>query len=292
MALKKYVIKSKFKSVYYFLKNQNFSENYISNLRKKMGYIKVNGEITNMRHPLNYNDILEIEDSPNNKSTIMHCILPLNIVYEDRDYLLVYKESGIPCMPTKTHYNYNLAGAICYYMKDKSPNFVLRIINRLDKDTAGIIIVAKNSIAQKDIKNINKTYAAVCKGIIDKPIIIDKKIETISNNGINQIKRIISNIGKDAKTFVKPICSNKNINMSLIELELEHGRTHQIRIHLSSINHPLIGDEIYGEKSNYINHTALVCNKLTFFHPYKNKIIKIDIPYPNDFSNLINIIKN
>lgn len=292
MSLKKYTIEENYKSIYYFLKNQKFSENFITNLRKNMGFIKVNGEVTNIRKALKYGDILEIEDSPNKKTSIMHCILQLDIVYEDKDYLLVYKESNLSCMPTKAHYDLNLAGAICYYMKDKSTNFVLRMVNRLDKDTAGIIIVAKNSIAQKDIGNINKTYTAICNGIIDKKIIINKKIETISVNGINQIKRIISNTGKDAKTYVSPIYYSKKENLSLVEVNIEHGRTHQIRVHLASIGHPLLGDSIYGNNSPLINHTALICNKLSFFHPYKKKYLYFSIPYPKDFQNVINIINS
>lgn len=283
MAFRTYNINKEYENVYYFLKDIGLSENYITNLRKVWGYIKVNGTIVNIRQHLRPNDLLEIEASPNLKTQIQNCDLTLDIVYEDEYYLLINKPSGISCMPNKSHYHLNLAGAICNYYKDE--NFVLRIINRLDKDTSGLILVAKDSIAQKDIKNIDKTYTAICEGKIDKIIVIDKRIKTICRNGINERKRIVSDDGKEAKTIVFPLQYNEKY--SLIELKIEHGRTHQIRLHLSSINHPLLGDEIYGKKSDEIPHTALICNKLSFFHPYLNKFLNFEVKFPSDFENLI-----
>lgn len=288
MAYKKYVIEKQYKSVYIFLKSNGFSENFITNLRKKEGYIKVNDNVVNIRKSLNPGDELFIEDSPNTKTSIMHCILPLNIVYEDDYYLLLNKPSGLDCMPNKSHYSLNLAGAVCYYFKDKE-NFVLRIINRLDKDTAGLILIAKSSIAQKDVKDIQKVYYAVCKGKIDKDIIIDKKIETVVSGGINKKRRIISDKGKEAKTFVNPVKPGENY--SLISLSLTHGRTHQIRLHLSSISHPLVGDELYGEKDEGIDHTLLLCKKFSFYHPYLNKTLNFEIGYPEDFKKYVENIK-
>lgn len=289
MGYKSYKIDKNYETIYYYLKSNGFSENFITNLRKKEGFIKVNNKIVNIRKNLKKNDILEIESSPNDKTTIMPCIIALDIVYEDEYYLLVNKPSNLSSMPNKSHYTNNLAGAICYYYKDKE-DFVLRMINRLDKDTSGLILIAKDSIAQKDITNINKTYHAICKGKIDKDLIIDKKIETITHNGINERKRIISDKGKEAITHIHPIKFNNNC--SLIELTLVHGRTHQIRLHLSSIKHPLIGDELYGEPSDLINHTCLICKKLSFYHPYLNKELSFEIDYPKDIQDFINNILN
>ena len=156
MAKRSYAITKDYQSIYYFLKENGFSENYISNLRKVWGFIKLNGTITNTRGRLKNVDILEIEASPNNKTNIQNCEMPLDVVFEDEYYLLINKPSGISCMPNKSHYHNNLAGAICNYFKNEE-SFVLRIINRLDKDTAGLMLIAKDSIAQKDIKNIIMT---------------------------------------------------------------------------------------------------------------------------------------
>ena len=281
MKTQKYTVDNEYKSVYLYLKAHGFSENYITNLRKKWGDIVLNNTIVNIRHKLNPNDILELNANPNKKTDIEFCILPLDIVYEDEYYILINKPSGISTMPNKSHYTNNLAGAICNYMKDKDDNFVLRIINRLDKDTSGLVLVAKSSIAQKDIHDIDKEYTAICEGEIKECITINSPILTINENGINQRKRVISPEGQTAITFVSPIKSNQN--HSLITLKLKQGRTHQIRVHLSSIGHPLLGDELYGTKSELINHTALICNKLSFQHPYLQKSLSFEVPPPDDF---------
>lgn len=278
-------ILKEYKSIYYFLKEEGFAENFISNLRKKWGNFIVNNEIVNIRKSLHIGDILKINSNPNSKTAIMHCVIPLNIVYEDEYYLLINKPSGLSCMPTRSHYTNNLAGAICNYMNKKDDNFVLRIINRLDKDTAGIIIIAKDSISANKISKINKIYHAICNGEIKENITINQKIETIIINGKNEHKRILSERGQEAITHVTPISHGHN--NTLISLQLEHGRTHQIRLHLSSIGHALIGDILYGEKSNLINHTALICKEVSFLHPYLNKELKFYVDYPNDFKETL-----
>lgn len=276
------------KNIYYFLKNKGFSENYISNLRKTPNSILLNGKIANTRAKILENDKIEILSSPNKKTEIMPCILPLDIVFEDAYYILIFKPSGLSCMPNKAHYNQNLAGAIVSYMQEKDENFTLRIINRLDKDTAGFILVAKTSLALQEIKDVSKSYLAICEGEINQNLVIDKKIETISANGINQQKRVISSNGKDAITYVYPIANTPS--HSLIKLILEHGRTHQIRLHLSSIGHPLLGDEIYGKKSELLNHTALICDEFSFFHPYRNETLNFKYSLPSDFSHTCDIL--
>ena len=288
MAIKyrKYKIEKDYKYVYNFLKEKSYSENFITNLRKNMNNIKINGITATTRTPLFVNDILEINANPNTKTTIMHCIIPLDIVYEDEYYLIVNKPSNLACMPTRSHYSNNLAGAICNYMRDKDDNFTLRIINRLDKDTAGLIIVAKDSIAEQEIKDIDKTYYALVCGLLEKPILIDKKIETISNNGKNVNKRIISDKGKEAQTFVTPIETLKN-NNTLVKIKLIHGRTHQIRVHMSSVGHPLLGDNLYGGSKTNCNHTMLICKEISFFHPYLNKHIELSVPFSDDFKVLL-----
>ena len=288
MKYHEFIIDQNYDTIYHYLKRHQFSENYIKNLRKTWGNFVVNDEIVNIRKKLERGDRLKLNSNPNQKTTIMPCILPLDIVYEDKYYLLINKPSGLSCMPNKSHYTNNLAGAITNYMHKKEEDFVLRIINRLDKDTAGIIIVAKDSISQKEIKNINKTYFAVCKGTFSFPITVNKSIKTITNNGINKRKRIIADDGQTAITHITPIKTGEN--NTLISLKLEHGRTHQIRLHLSSINHPLIGDEIYGEKSNLISHTALICKQLSFYHPFLKKTFNFEVDFPADFQRLINDI--
>lgn len=279
-----FVLSKDYTSIYFFLKEKGFSENFIKNLRKKEGFLRINNKTAYMNNSLKKGDVLSIVGNPNTKTSIMHCIIPLDIVYEDDYYLLINKPSGLSSMPNKSHYTSNIAGAICHYLKDDE--FTLRIVNRLDKDTAGLLLIAKDSIALNMLKNFEKVYHAVCSGIVNEDLIIDKPILTITENGINQNKRIISNLGKNATTFVHPIKSYSNF--SLIELKLIYGRTHQIRVHLSSIGHPLLGDCLYGSPSNLIDHTALLCKKISFYHPFLNQVMTFEIDYPKDFKALLN----
>lgn len=280
-----YKITKDYDSVYYFLKDNGFSENFITNLRKVKGYILIDNQIATTKSFLPKNATLSICNNPNQKTTIMHCILPLDIVYEDAYYLLVNKPSGISTMPNRSHYSENLGGAICHYLQNNQPDFTLRILNRLDKDTSGLVLVTKNSIAQKDIKNIEKTYLALCEGVIDEPCTISKPILTVRDNGVNQQKRVVSEQGQAATTFVLPIKTIENT--TLLSITLKQGRTHQIRLHLSSISHPLVGDALYGKASDRINHAALCCNKLSFYHPYLKKKLSFSAPLPQDFLSLI-----
>lgn len=299
MRLQKFEIDKDYKSIYIFLKQHDFSENYIKNLRKVEGFLRVNGETVFINHPLKKGEILEINANPNTKSSIMHCILPIDIVFEDEYYLIINKPSGLATMPTRSHYTSNLAGTICHYMDKKDTNFVLRIVNRLDKDTSGLIIIAKDSVAQKELKDIQKTYHALVFGKIDAPLTIDKPIATILNkDGYNENKRIISNNGQEATTFVTPIKYLEDKDITLISCKLVHGRTHQIRVHLSSIGHALAGDKLYGSNPSFLakedlntshtlNHTALVCKSISFTHPFTKQVINLEIDYPNDIKELI-----
>ena len=282
----KYIADKDYPSVYVFLKENNFSENFITNLRKKEGYILLNDKIAHTTTHVEKGAQLWLCSNPNPKTTIMHCIIPLDIVYEDAYYLLVCKPSGLSCMPNRSHYSNNLAGAICHYLQKENKNFTLRIINRLDKDTCGLILIAKDSIAAKELKDFQKTYYAICEGEIKSPITINLPILTINQNGINCQKRVVSPDGQSATTMITPIKTLKN-NNTLLSINLLHGRTHQIRVHLSHIKHSLIGDEIYGSKSKLIDHTVLICKEISFFHPFIKKTLHFTVPFPKDIEDLI-----
>lgn len=277
-------------TIYLYLKRNGFSENYIKHLRKKEGYIKLNGEIAFTNKIVKNGDILELYKNPNTKSWHNICTVPLNIVYEDDDILTIKKPSNMPTIPSKLHLSYNLVGAINNYMLKKDSNFTVRIINRLDKETSGLVCVAKHSVISNLLNEndyIQKTYLAIVTGKIEKEIIIEKGIMTTKNElGINNHKRIISDEGKKAITYVKPVgFDGEN---TLCEFKLKNGRTHQIRVHMASINHPLLGDSLYGETSDKISHTALVCYKMKILNPITKKEINLKIDLPNDFKKAFN----
>lgn len=272
-------------TIYTYLKQIGMSENYVKNLRKKEGYILLNGIVAHTDYKIKNGDTLELCKNPNATTSIMQCIIPLDIVYEDDDILVINKPSGLATTPSRSHYAENLSGAILSYMSQKTDNFVVRIVNRLDKETAGLVIVAKHSLISKLLNEndyTKKTYYAICTGKIESPITINKNIATVKNElGYNQHKRIISEKGKPAITYVTPISFDGE--NTLCKITLEHGRTHQIRVHLSSIGHALLGDTLYGIPSDKISHTALVCKEIELYHPIQKKTITLYCDFPNDF---------
>lgn len=269
------------KTIYFYLKNLGISEHYIKNLRNTTGAIILNNTPVTTNHPISDGDVLKISKSPSKGSEIFQCDGDLEIIYEDEDYLAVNKPHNLACIPTRKHLNHNLGGQIVKYMKTKDNNFVLRITNRLDRETAGIVIVAKNITAFNKMK-ADKTYYALCENKLDlSPFTIDKKIETICVNGINQMKRVVSENGKTAITHVQPITNYDN-ETCLVKLKLETGRTHQIRVHMSSIGHPLVGDTIYNDNNK--SHAYLLLKELSFKHFRTGKDIKLSVDFPKEWN--------
>lgn len=271
-------------TIYFFLKNSGLSEHYIKNLRNTPGAILLNNTPATINTKIYEGDVVSISNNPYSASKIQPCEGTLDILFEDDDFLIVNKPHNLSCMPTQSHYSNNLGGQIVNYMQAKQPDFVLRIVNRLDKDTAGIVVIAKNVIARNNTSSINKTYHALCKNTFQTldTFSINKPIHTITTNGINQMKRVVSPEGKPSVTHVKPL---QNFNdYSLIEATLETGRTHQIRVHLSSINHPLLGDTIYNDDCKDQNtNSFLILKKISFTHFRTKETILLEVPYPNNW---------
>ena len=274
-------------TIYFYLKNNGFSENYIKHLRNVSGAILLNGSAVNVRAKIKNDDVLEIDKNPNKATKFAPCEANLDILFEDEDYLIVNKPHNLTCNPTRSHFSHNLGSSVCTYMKEKDDNFVLRILNRLDRETAGIVVIAKNVRAYNEMTDFEKEYHAICHGKIEKDFIINKPILTVVENGINQMKRVVDEKGKNAVTHVRV---QKHLNViksqfkpasqelltlpnmlnetqqrktsstfTLVTLTLETGRTHQIRVHLSSVGHPLLGDTIYGNNKEFHTSKQKVC---------------------------------
>lgn len=252
-----------------FLINQSISKKSLKAI-KMMGEILVNGVHQTVRYQIKTNEIVEVI-WPEEKTEMLPFAYPLKIAYEDDDYLIIDKPSGIPCIPTKRYPKETLANALVYYYQQNNINATIHLVNRLDKDTQGLMLVAKNRQAHyllsKDIKQVKRVYHCLVEGVIEGEGIIDQPIIKDSNS----IKRLINEKGKKAITYYRSLKVDNN--KSLVECILETGRTHQIRVHLSSLGHPLIGDSLYGSKHQVQYYLDSV--KIEFIHPLTNEYIKI-----------------
>ena len=214
--------------------------------------------------------------------------MDIKLLYEDADLMVVEKEPFVVVHPTKGHQSGTLANGLIKLFKDKSINSKIRFVNRLDRDTSGILIVAKNSychsILTKDdaMHEMEKKYYAVVSGHLEKESgVIDLPIDK-SEDGI---RRMVSEKGQRAVTRYKVI--DKLKQATLLEISLETGRTHQIRVHFSHIGQPLVGDELYGGDMSLLNRQALHCFELGFYSPRKSEIIYIKSELPHDMRELV-----
>ena len=269
-------------NVYLYLRKNGFSEHYLKNLRNKENAILVNNSPATAKTILNNGDLIEIDSNPYKPTNIKKVFKDIDVVYEDENYLLVNKHALLATMPTKSHYDDNLAGRILAYLNDD--NFTLRVFNRLDREASGLILISKDAITHQFTEILKKEYVAICHRNLEKEVVIEKPILTINNNGINEMKREISPLGQYAKTVLTPI---KQLNdMTFIKAEITKGRTHQIRLHSSYINHPLIGDKIYGKKDDF-SHAYLHLKLISFQNKLTNKTYMFETPLPTEFEKII-----
>ena len=235
-------------------------------------------------------DIVEILiDFEEKSENIIPTQMDLNIIYEDEYYIVINKPSGIAIHPSILHYTDSLANGVKFYFEQKNIKKKIRPINRLDKDTSGIVIFAKNEYIQeflvKEMKKNTffKEYIAVCEGIFES------KIGTINlpigrkENSI--IERCVCSDGDIAITHYNVLKSLKNT--SVVHVTLETGRTHQIRVHLSNIGHPILGDTLYGNPSSVINRQALHAYKVKFIHPITGLNVEYIATIPSDIKSII-----
>ncbi|CAG7840348.1 hypothetical protein Z959_00745 [Clostridium novyi B str. ATCC 27606] len=274
---------------YYLKEVAQCSSRFIRKAARE-GRIRVNGNNVRLSYMLTNNDIVELQINRKEEQDIIPEKMDLDIIYEDNDIIVVNKPKGIVVHPTKRHLNGTLSNGVLYYFNNKNENSIVRLVNRLDMDTSGLVLIAKNAYShmalsrdmQKD--DFVKKYLAIVHGNFNEDSgVIDKPIYRV---GEGTLKRIIDERGQRSITLFKVIEQYKNA--SLVELTLETGRTHQIRVHLSSIGHPIYGDSLYGEEEpQYIDRQALHAYKLQILHPKDGKILKLESSLPEDMKNLI-----
>ena len=207
----------------------------------------------------------------------------LEILYEDSFILAVNKPPFMPVHPVKQHQTDTLANVVVYYARQRGESYVFRAHNRLDRDTSGIVLIAKDKFTINKLKNgVKKTYTALVHGKIEHGGTIAKPIGLLDDS--KMVRHVLSE-GTPAITHYAPIAFNEQA--TLLKLQLETGKTHQIRCHMSSMGHPLVGDDLYGGKREFINRQALHCGTVEFTHPVTSEIITVTAPLPNDIENAV-----
>jgi 23S rRNA pseudouridine1911/1915/1917 synthase len=268
----------------WFLRNYcNISVRLITALKLVPLGISRNGELLRVIDTVFENDIIQIK-LPEDNNEIEPVDIPLDICYEDDHIMVLNKPPYMPVHPTHGHIDDTLANGVAFYLNNKNESFSFRAINRIDRDTTGLVLVAKHSYAASNlVKNVQKKYVAVCEGEILTSGTIDAKISLLPGHTIQRTAG--TSDGVTAITHYNPILIKNG--HTLVEFNLETGRTHQIRVHMSHISHPLAGDDMYGGSLEYIKRQALHCKTITFLHPVTHKEITVTTDLPEDMQNII-----
>ncbi|WP_068676483.1 RluA family pseudouridine synthase [Oceanobacillus sp. Castelsardo] len=273
----------------YLKENHRFSRRILIAVKQE-GKILINGNPQTVRYKLEQGDLLEISFPKEQIGEYMvKEQMDLTIVYEDDSIIVVDKPAGIATIPSHHHPTGTVAnGILGYYDKHNIP-YTVHVVTRLDRDTSGLVLIAKHrychsllSAAQKAGK-VKRKYKALVEGsleedngTIDAPI--DRKEDSI-------IERMVKETGKRAVTHFQV---EKRLPLhTLVNIHLDTGRTHQIRVHFSHINHPLAGDDLYGGKTEHMKRHALHCYKIGFEHPFTKKHIELESTLPGDMKELL-----
>ncbi|CDE82442.1 MAG: RluA family pseudouridine synthase [Clostridia bacterium] len=288
-----YTIEENNKTIKQILKERLFiSDRLLTFLKKNSLILYNNDKITNLNILARLNSTVTVDlNFEEDNNNIVPIKMDLKIIYEDEALLIIDKPAGIPVHPSILHYTNSLSNGVKYYFDSINLKKKIRPVNRLDRNTSGIVIFAKNQyiqeclIHQMQTKEFKKTYLAVVEGHLKKLNgTIDAPI-TRKENSI--IERCVAENGEKSITHYKVLKQNFEKNYDIVECLLETGRTHQIRVHLSYIGHPLIGDTLYGNNSKYISRQALHAYKVEFIHPITNKLTQFTSDLPKDFVSFI-----
>lgn len=284
-----------------FLSNKlpEFSRSYLQDLIKE-GYVFVNNEYVKPSYKLEENDSVIIYYKPIASLEVLPENIPLDIVYEDSHIAIINKPVGMVVHPSPGHQNNTLVNALLYHIKDLSGiNGVFRpgIVHRIDMDTSGLIAIAKNDEAHKFLSeqlkdhSMARTYLCLTRGIFESK---RGRIETLmARDKKNRLKQaVVNDNGKEAITEFE-VVETYNNKFSLVKCNLKTGRTHQIRVHMNFIKHPIINDPLYGENNKIAYQTSQLLHayQLTLIHPVSKEKMTFEAPLPKHFIEAIDSVK-
>ena len=276
-----------------FLLSHNISSKAISTLKKQVDGILVNGKGQFTNYKLQPNDILSINlDENNDYENIIATKMDLNILYEDDDIVIVNKSADITVHPSKKYFTNSLVNGLTYYYQNKNMDVKLHCITRLDKETSGCVLFAKNRIAANCLSNmvkqkeISKTYLSLASGKVSKQhFLISAPISRISKGNI--LRCVDFQTGKEALTECFLLEYYPSNDISLLKCLLHTGRTHQIRVHLQYINHPIVSDSLYNKSCNLLLRQGLHCYNIRFIHPISHQLIDVTSQLPADLKQVL-----
>ncbi len=277
-------------TVFNVLKNEfHLSDRLILKLKREK-QIYINGETTHVKKELTANDIISVNINFSEESeNIVPTKMDLDILYEDDGLLIINKGPNTPVHPSINHYEDTLSNGVKYYFESIGLKKKIRPINRLDKDTSGIVLFAKNEYIQESLTGqmktniFNKEYFAFVNGRLEESPL--RLVANIKRKAESIIERCVADDGDYAETIFETI--QEFDKYSLIKCTLKTGKTHQIRVHTSYIGHSILGDTLYGQASDLINRQALHAYKVRFIHPITKENIEIVCDLPEDMRKLL-----
>lgn len=279
------------KTISDFLLDRGYSSRLVVHLRNTPESLLIGGRPVFSNHRLQAGETLTVCLTEKKKSeNIVPVPMDLKILFEDEHLLIVDKPAGMPVHPSQGNHENTLANGTAWYLKDQDDSFVFRAVNRLDRDTSGLVLLAKNPLSscilsdQVSAHEIHREYCAVVCGKTDKAGTISLPISRKEGSTIERIPDPAG--GEPAVTHYKTLAYDKDTDLSFLGLLLETGRTHQIRVHMKAIGHPLPGDFLYHPDFRFIGRQALHSAYLRFVHPVTGEPMDFSAPLPEDMRRL------
>lgn len=270
-----------------FLRSKGFSRHILTSMKPDKEALLVNGVRAGGRSILKEGDFFRVRVMETATTEgIVPASLPLNILYEDEDILVLNKPADMPVHPSIGNYTNTLANAAAFYFQERGEFCPFRCINRLDRDTSGALVLAKNALsaailsAQMRNREIRRTYLAVVRGVTPPSGTISAPIGRVSDSVIQ--RQVDPEHGETAVTHYERLAVRNN--HSLLEIHLETGRTHQIRVHMGYIGHPLPADYLYCPVYDHFKRQPLHSYQLNFRHPLTGKDLCFTAPVPHDMT--------
>lgn len=271
-----------------YLRSMGFSAQVLITLKKIPESILLNGRWEYVNKEMSAGDVLTVRLIENESSPhITPVSLPLNILYEDEDLLIVNKPADMPIHPSMNNHDNTLANAAAFYFQSRNIPYVFRCVNRLDRDTTGLTILAKHMLSAGLLsemvrsRTLHREYQAIVSGT-DLPDCgtVDAPIARVESSTIE--RRVDFEKGEHAVTHYQVLRRDYEKKLSLLSLSLDTGRTHQIRVHMKYLGYPLIGDYIYNPDKTYIARQALHSCRLSFAHPITKERMEFKASLPED----------